>query len=215
MPDPAPMTYAPAMSEPTRSAPSSAGSLTHGWVRLARGAILGGSSLLLATGAHMVAGGRLPGGGLLALTGVALALVAVSLTTRRVRFVPLVAVLGVEQVLLHLLFHAAGTAASCAAVAMPGHAMTTSTVCSGGGATSSAGWSMLVAHVFAVVATAWLLARGERWLWRMVDRAHAYATVRPTRRRLPRLVVAPAGDPEHAGVGWLTAGPRGPPVALI
>lgn len=211
------MTYAPAMGTPTRDARATAGALGHGWVRLVRGAILGGSSLVLATGAHVVGGGSLPGGALLVLTGVALAVVAVSLTVRRLRFAPLFAVLGLEQVLLHVLFHAATTAASCTAIPMPGHAMPATTVCgSGSGGAAATGWAMLLAHALAVAATAWLLACGERWLWRVADRVHAYATIRPgTRRRRRRMVPAPFLGTDVLGATWLAAAPRGPPLASI
>lgn len=201
------MTYAPAMTRPA---------LTHGWVRLARAGILGGASLFLATAGHALGGGTLPGAGLLALTGVAVTLIAVSLTARRVRFGTLFAVLSVQQVLLHLLFHAAtaGTTAAggatCAPV-MPGHAMEPTLVC-GSGTAATGGWSMLLGHALAVAATAWLLARGERWLWAVLDRIRRYAAARPTRRR-PRPVVTVAvrrADPMPSAA--ISAGPRAPPV---
>jgi hypothetical protein len=206
---PAGMAYAPAM---TRAA------LTQGWVRLARAGIFGGSSLLLATAGHTVGGGALPGAGLLALTGVGSALVAVSLTARRVRFTALLAVLSVEQVLLHLVFHAATAAGGCADLAMPGHTMAASTVCgpavsSSAVSTSAAyGWSMLLGHVVAVVITAWLLARGERWLWRAVDRVHAYASVRPSRLRRALSASIAARAATRTRFTWLPASPRAPPV---
>jgi hypothetical protein len=198
------MAYARAM---TRTA------LTQGWVRLARAGIFGGSSLLLATAGHTVGGGALPGAGLLALTGVGSALVAVSLTARRVRFTALLAVLSVEQVLLHLVFHAATAAGGCAELAMPGHPMAASTVCGPAVSSSAAyGWSMLLGHVVAVVITAWLLARGERWLWRAVDRVHAYASVRPSRLRRALSVSIAFRAATRTRFTWLPAGPRAPPV---
>jgi len=206
---PASMPYAPGM---TRSA------LTHGWVRLARAGIFGGASLLLATAGHTVGGGTLPGAGLLALTGVGLALIAVSLTARRVRLPALLAVLAVEQVLLHLLFHAATAAGRCTDLAMPGHTMAAPAVCaspvSSSAVPSSAayGWSMLLGHAVAVLVTAWLLARGERWLWRAVDRVHAYASVRPARLRRARSASIAVRAHARMRIAWLPAGPRAPPV---
>jgi hypothetical protein len=198
------MAYARAM---TRTA------LTQGWVRLARAGIFGGSSLLLATAGHTVGGGALPGAGLLALTGVGSALVAVSLTARRVRFTALLAVLSVEQVLLHLVFHAATAAGGCAELAMPGHPMAASTVCGPAVSGSAAyGWSMLLGHVVAVVITAWRLARGERWLWRAVDRVHAYASVRPSRLRRAQSVSIAVRAATRTRFTWLPASPRAPPV---
>lgn len=187
-----------------------------GWVRLARAGILGSASLFLATAGHEIGGGALPGAGLLAVTGVALALVSVSLTTRRLRFVPLLAVLGVQQLLLHLLFHAATASSACATVAMPGHPMTSAaastpvTAC-GPGAAATTGWSMLLGHALAVLATAWLLAHGERWLWRVVERAHRYATARSSRRRHRRIVIVDTGAFALVEHCWSPAGPRGPP----
>ena len=160
------MTYAPAMT------------LTGGWARLARAGVFGGASLFLATAGHVVGGGTLPGAGLLALTAIGLALVSVTLTARRVRFAVLLVGLAVEQILLHLLFHAASTAVTCAAVVMPGHSMSGASVC-GGGSASTGGWPMLVSHALAVLATAWLLARGERWLWRVADRLCCPRSARP------------------------------------
>lgn len=213
------MTYAPAMRTRTQAAGPlvvSVAAPAQGWVRLARAAILGSTSLFLATAGHMIGGGTLPGAGLLAVTGVALALVSVSLTSRRLRFVPLLAVLSVEQGLLHLLFHAATTGSICTTGAMAGHAMTAApaspslTGC-GLGAATTTGWSMVLGHALAVVATAWLLAYGERWLWRVVERTHRYATARPSRRRRPRIVIVGSGARWCLERAWRPAGPRGPP----
>lgn len=211
------MTYAPDMTTRTQAAAASAVSGSapaQGWVRLARAGILGSASLFLATAGHVIGGGALPGAGLLALTGVALALISVSLASRRLRFGPLLAVLSVEQALLHLLFHAATAASACAVVAMPGHAMTspmTSVTGCSEGAAVTVGWPMLLGHALAVAATAWLLAYGEQWLWRVVERAHRYATARPSRRRR-RIVVVGARASSTVEHAWSPAGPRGPPV---
>ena len=192
------MTYAPAMT------------LTGGWARLARAGVLGGASLFLATAGHVVGGGTLPGTGLLALTAVGLALLSVTLTVRRLRFGMLLAALALEQVLLHLLFHASTTAATCAAVAMPGHSMSTA-VCGTGTATATS-WPMVLGHSVAVLATAWLLARGERWLWGVADRLHRYAAA-PGRVRRPRPVVVAVLATFQIPTRWVLAGPRAPPVA--
>jgi hypothetical protein len=224
------MAYAPAMpvsggralrrpvmglvaTDPGVTGSTGSSSITQGPVRLARAAIFGGMSLLLATAGHLAGGGALPDAALLTLTGVGLALVAASLTARRVRFATVVSVLAVEQLLVHLLFHAASVGNGCADVVMPGHAMTATTVC--GGAVSSGaadGWSMLLGHSVAVLVIAWLLARGERWLWRAVDRIHGYASVRPTRLRRARtgaILVRTAGPVRIAS---LSVGSRAPPL---
>ncbi len=194
------MTYAPAMS------------LTGGWARLARAGVFGGASLFLAAAGHVAGGGTLPGAGLLMLTAIGLALVSVTLTARRVRFAVLLAGLAVEQILLHLLFHAASTAVTCAAVVMPGHSMSGASVC-GGGAASTSGWPMLVGHTLAVLATAWLLARGERWLWRVADRLLPQVGPSAGRVRRARAVVVPALGVFLAPTRWALTGPRAPPLA--
>ena len=200
------MTYAPGMS------------LTGGWARSARAGVLGGTSLFLATAGHVLGGGTLPGAGLLALTAVGLGLLAVTLTARRLRFGVLLAALGVEQLLLHLLFHASTTAMTCATVAMPGiampgHAMTAGAVC-GTGAATTAGWPMLLGHALAVLTTAWLLARGERWLWSVADRIHSCAGVTTARVRRPRPTVVPVVATFLARTRWVLTGPRAPPVLI-
>ena len=192
------MTYAPAMT------------LTGGWARLARAGVFGGASLFLATAGHVVGGGTLPGAGLLALAAIGLALLSVTLTVRRLRFEVLLAALGVEQILLHLLFHASTTAATCAPVLMPGHTM--STVC-GMGASTTASWPMVLGHALAVLATAWLLARGERWLWAVADRIHRYAGSAPGRVRRPRPLVVAVLAAFLGHTRWVLTGPRAPPIA--
>jgi hypothetical protein len=193
------MTYAPAMT------------LTGGWARLARAGVFGGTSLVLATAGHVVGGGTLPGAGLLVLTAIGLALLSVTLTARRLRFGVLLAALGLEQLLLHLLFHASTTAATCAAVVMPGHTMSTA-VC-GSGASTTASWPMVLGHALAVLATAWVLARGERWLWALADRIHRYLGAAPGRVRRPRPVVVAVLAAFLVPTRWVLTGPRAPPVA--
>ena len=193
------MTYAPAMT------------LTGGWARLARAGVFGGASLFLATAGHVVGGGTLPGAGLLALTAIGLALLSVTLTVRRLRFGVLLAALGLEQVLLHLLFHASTTAATCAAVAMPGHTMAAA-VC-GSGSSTATSWPMVLGHAAAVLATAWLLARGERWLWGVADRLHRYTGAAAGRVRRPRPVVVAVLATFQIPTRWVLAGPRAPPIA--
>ena len=90
--------------------------------RAARVTVLGATSLVLATSAHIIGGGALPSLGVLALTALVLGLVAVPLTGRRCRTVVLVAVLGVQQFLLHLVFTAvAGSEAASQSVLLPRH----------------------------------------------------------------------------------------------
>jgi hypothetical protein len=135
------------------------------------------------------------------------------LTTRRLRFGQLLGLLGLEQLLLHLLFHAATASTACTTALMPGHAMSGAVLCAADQTTATGGWAMLVGHGIAVAATAWLLARGEQWLWRSIDRVHHDATAAPARvRRARQVAVAVCRQPVGL-VCWITAGPRAPPVA--
>jgi hypothetical protein len=74
------------------------------------------------------------------------------------------------------------------------------------------GAAMIVGHMLATVATAWLLARGEAALWRLVNRAIAAATVTVVMPggAFAALPVAPvaalSGAPRHE------TAPRGPPM---
>ena len=73
----------------------------------------GATSLLLATGAHVLGGGSLPGVGVLLVAGMLLGLLAAVLTARRVRLPALLALLGVQQLALHELFGLAAAAPAC------------------------------------------------------------------------------------------------------
>ena len=198
------MTYAAAMvrtADPTR-----------GWVRLARAGVFGSSSLFLATAGHVAGGGTTPGPAMLAVLAGVLALVSVSLTTRRLRFGLLLGVLVGEQIALHWILQAAGGGSTCATV-MPGHAMAASTICSAPGAAAAAsGWTMLIGHGLALLATAWLLSAGERWLWRLVEQTYRRATVRPTRPRRVHVGARSIFLLAPAQLAWAPAAPRGPPV---
>ena len=81
--------------------------------RAVRVGVLGAASLVLATSAHIIGGGTLPSLGVLALTALVLGLVAVPLTGRRCRTGILVAVLAVQQSLLHLVFRAVAEQRGC------------------------------------------------------------------------------------------------------
>ncbi|WP_204912662.1 hypothetical protein [Microlunatus spumicola] len=207
---------------------------TGGRVRVVRAAVLGGTSLMLATGAHVLGGGSLPGPGVLLVASVLLGLLAALLTARRLRLPLLVGLLGAEQLALHELFRLAGVARACAPGALPpstyathgthaahaAHAAVGSTVptCAAGDMVMASGapaWVMTALHVVAVLATAWLLARGEAWLWRTVQRvviAAGLALGHP----------APRGSGDGQPVGRVpavcraalrsAAAPRGPPL---
>ena len=187
--------------------------------RLLRIAALGGASMLLATGAHLGGGGRAPSLGLLFVTAFLVGLTAVTVTTRRLRFGTLLAVLGVEQLLLHELFGAAAMTPTGCTPALGDHAAAMARCAIGPHAPvgfAGTDWGMLLAHVAATLATAWVLARGEQWLWRLCERAVRAATCAPTprvRRGLPpRPLPGPTLrlDRRHP-----PAAPRGPPLAWV
>ena len=187
--------------------------------RSVRVATLGAASLMLAVTAHLLAGGSRPSIGLLTITALVLGLVALPLTARRCRLVPLLAVVGVEQLLLHWVFTAGTGHASCPSVAHSGaahHAVATTCLSPAAETMAMAAdthWTMWLAHAAAVVATAWVLTRGEAWLWRTAARAVEAATAAPRARpetQPPRVVVtvptlAPSTCP------YLVASPRAPP----
>ena len=194
--------------------------------RVVRAGVLGTLSLLLATGAHVLGGGSLPGLGVLLVAAVLLGLLAALVTLRRCRFGWLAALLAAQQLGLHELFDLAGAARACTlgvrgAARAPhvGHAgaLDAVTSCAPDGGmdmTSSApGWLMVMAHVAAVLVTAWLLARGEAWLWRAVDRVAAAAGLRASHPTSP----APqdrepaGGDVPSRRLAYAVAAPRGPP----
>jgi hypothetical protein len=162
-------------------------------IRALRVALLGGGSLLLATTAHLSGGGTLPGPGVLVVAAFVLGLVAVLLTRRRVRLPVLVAALVPQQALLHVLLDTAtASAGACTPVQAAHHAMTMLTCMPAHGmGPMGYAWPMFVGHLVATLGTAWLLACGEAWCWRLVDRVARAAYAAPAarlRRRRPRLV---------------------------
>jgi hypothetical protein len=164
-------------------------------IRALRVALLGGGSLLLATIAHLSGGGALPEVGVLVVAAFVLGLVATLLTRRRVRLPLLVLALVPQQVLLHVLFDTAAAATGgCSPVQAAHHAMTVlACLPAHGMGPMGYAWPMFVGHGVATLGTAWLLARGEAWCWRLVERvvraAYVAPAARPGRRR-PRPVTA-------------------------
>ena len=189
-----------------------------GTARVARVALLGGGSLLLATAAHLAGGGTLPGPGVLAVAAFVLGLVAVLLTRRRVRLPVLVGALVPQQAALHVLFDTAAAAAGgCSPVQAAHHAMTVLTCMpTHGMGPMGYAWPMFVGHAVAALGTAWLLARGEAWCWRLADRVVAAAYVSPTgrprvRRARPVTTVLTAAPLLRPHRPRLT---RGPPLSF-
>lgn len=204
------------MSTSSSSSPSVA-ALQPQW-RAVRVAVLGATSLLLATSAHAVGGGDLPALGVLAVTAIVLGLVAVPLTARRCRTGVLLAVLGVQQTLLHLLFGSATAHPGCdpSGLETAAHQLGAACAMHSTGPMADAGttrWTMIIAHIVATVATAWLLGRGEAWLWRTAEQAVRAALGSLTGRvadNRPRLILSWRRSPWIAPA-YEPAAPRGPP----
>jgi hypothetical protein len=197
----------------------------NGGPRILRVAALGGSSLALACGAHLVAGGQLPTAEVLGLTAAMLGLVSVTVTARRVGYRTLLLVLGVEQLVLHYLLTAAAgvQAASCQpGTGSVGHdaALMAHSSCfmagSGADQMSMPGWSMSVTHLVATLLTAWLLSRGESWLWELANRIVRSATATPTAtvRTMDRRPSTPPSESLNSPPP-ASAAPRGPPVPTV
>lgn len=203
---------------------------SRGRVRLLRWAALGGSSMALAAAAHLIGGGRLPGVGVLTLAGALVGLVALTATVRRLRFPVLLGVLGAEQLGLHYLFSVASTlspvgcvmthgVATHQAVSVGGAGVLSCALAPGGAAPamtsgSTADALMLAGHVLATLATAWVLARGEAWLWRLTERVIVAAAAAPCRRPRSWLHLSSFDLPEVAALrrALSPGAPRAPPV---
>lgn len=198
-----------------------------GAARVARATVLGATSLLLATAAHLLGGGRLPSAGVLTVVGVLLALAAVTVTARRCRTGLLLALLAVQQVALHLVFDASAALGPHCALpetamhhgAAVGHALAgcPAPPVMAGPAMHGPGWAMWAAHLGATVLTALLLARCEAWLWRVADRIVTFATAAPVRRRVRGSRGAAGSAPPSVARSrtFAPAAPRGPPVLVV
>lgn len=173
-----------------------------GWSRMLRVAVLGSAGMLLATGAHLMGGGRLPSAGLLLVTTFLVGLVAVTATARRLQLRLLLPLLAAEQTALHLLFAAADSGAACHPAAAHGaHLAGTALGCAPVHPMTMAapGGAMWLSHLVAAALTAWVLTRAEAALWELADRMVEVATAvpgaRPSRRRsLPATSPFPAVD---------------------
>ena len=189
--------------------------------RAVRVAVLGAASLVLATSAHIIGGGTLPSLGVLALTALVLGLVAVPLTGRRCRTGVLVAVLGVQQSLLHLLFTAVAEQRGCEPSGLVATAHQLGAACAMNMpmdmpmTATGASWPMILAHAAGTAATAWLLARGEAWLWRTAEQVVRVAGTTLTRgvgNDRDQLVI-PRQMVVWTAPAYAVAAPRGPPAS--
>jgi len=193
--------------------------------RAVRVAVLGAASLVLATSAHIIGGGTLPSLGVLALTALVLGLVAVPLTGRRCRTGVLVAVLGVQQSLLHLVLTAVAEQRGCGPSGLVATAHQLGAACAMNMpmnmpmdmpmTAARASWPMILAHAAATAATAWLLARGEAWLWRTAEQVVRVAGTTLTRgvaNDRDQLVI-PRQMVVWTAPAYAVAAPRGPPAS--
>jgi hypothetical protein len=152
-----------------------------GRLRLLRVGVLGLSAYGLAVGAHVGAGGAAPGWPVSVMLATLLGVLGVGFTARRRRLWSLLGALVVAQSVLHGLFSLLDTpAAGCSMVATGHHATTAVCGPAGGAAMAVPSLPMLLAHLAATAATAWLLARGEAWLWRVVRAAFTPRVAVPT-----------------------------------
>lgn len=142
-------------------------------LRALRAVVFAATVLLLAAGAHVVAGGSLPGLPILLAVGVPVACAAVVLA-RRTRGLPsLVAALAVGQLVLHETFMTTSGVACAPAHAGSGAghhhqaAVTCDAMPSMAAASHVPSLLMLTLHAVAVLATALLLAHGERLATRL------------------------------------------------
>ncbi|MDE9366723.1 hypothetical protein PZ938_14005 [Luteipulveratus sp. YIM 133132] len=135
-----------------------------GW-RLARAVTFTVAAVALSLTAHLAGGGPAPAGGVLALAGLVTLGVTLLVAGRRVRRPAMLALLCAAQLGLHSIFAALDdpVATSCADVGH--HAASCAAHPMAGVQHGGAGLSMLVAHAFATVLLALLLARGEQILW--------------------------------------------------
>jgi len=176
-----------------------------------RGAAVGAVATGLAWAAHVWAGGAPPELSLLLAAATGVAGCSVVLSRYRWTVPRLLALLLVVQVLLHWLFDQAAPAVLVHPAGHPaGH------LPAGLTSPDAADGSMTVAHVLAAVTTAWLLARGEDWLWLLLELLALRAT-----RLLRPLNLVPAVDAPAVIPAWSLPSPqvglgawslRGPPV---
>lgn len=171
----------------------------HGPLRLFRSLVFTGAIVGLAAGGHLLGGGTLPAP-MITLALTALLLVPVTwLSKRELSFPALLGLLGVGQAVLHEALSTLSVSAVCQAPATgrgSHHAGTSSLHClpanpvelSAHTGTGIDPLAMLTGHALAVLATAWLLRRGEAALWQLL------AWLRPL-AVLPRPAVIPVAGP--------------------
>jgi hypothetical protein len=164
-----------------------------GSLRLFRMVLITGMATFLAAAGHVLGGGALPDLGIMAVLVVPVLVPVAWLTRSQLSFMTLLSRLGSGQLMLHEAFTFLSSRPLCLpslADQMPHHGQVMGLGCSAAlpvsmpaGMGSGAGSPvMLAGHVLALLATAWLLRKGEVALWQLL------AWLRPL-MQLPR----PAG----------------------
>lgn len=217
------------------------GDPTSGSRRLLRAAAFAVPCYALAVVAHLTGGGGWPGWPVTLMVTLLLGVTGVALTHRRRRFGSVSATLLTAQAGLHWVFSMTDRAtptgpltSGCAGLLGTGH-QHVGPGCSSSGASGAAtvaavpigmtdpgpaamampSTAMVVAHLAATVATAWLLAQGEAWLWRAVDwLLPALVRGRRPGRLLRRELSRPAARTTMGLDGPRPGDPRGPPVGV-
>ncbi|PYI69740.1 hypothetical protein CVV68_01115 [Arthrobacter livingstonensis] len=203
----------------------------HAPFRLLRTTVIGTTVLGLAAAVHVLAGGSLPGPGIMAALLALHVLCSTIVTTVRIGLPAMVGLLAVSQLVLHQAFDSFSAAIPAATVPPGMHdhlhsaqeqsaAMLHAAGAMGSGmglmqqATPLSGW-MLPAHMTATLATAVLLAQGENALWTLANwlrplwRGAAVVPPLPAQQASPATAPAPL-----ARLPWRNLRPdtrRGPP----
>lgn len=183
--------------------------------------------LALASGAHVTGGEHLPAPAIFMTLAVLLLVPVTALAGRELSFKTLIVVLGGGQVLLHGAFSALGGGAICQSATTARsahHGPAASVECLSPDASvsllASHGNSilMLAGHALAVLATAWVLRKGEEALWQLL------AWLRPLIRALQLAPIVPdcripaVADVIVPPAPWRNLRPdavRGPPTPLV
>lgn len=155
--------------------------------RLARACVFALVATGLSAAGHAAGGGGFPSPAVFAVVGPPVALLALWLSSRRRGLPALSGVLALVQGLLHVVFHLAH-AGPVTPQLDTGHGVPLGTGHHVGGVHAAGRQgvgvlavltppppTMVLGHLVAVVLTAWIMARGEQALWRVVQRL----TVRP------------------------------------
>ena len=194
-----------------------------------RATVLAGATLALATTAHMLAGGDLPGALGLALPVGPLAVASALLTRRRLSRVAILAWLGLAEAALHTYFGAAAQVAAGSGLGGHGHdGVGAGLPLPGSGeldhlvllpettAPGHASTTMLLAHAFATVLTGLALGHGEQVLWLVWEllRPALSGDPVPLTIGMARVATAPPARPRRSTF-HRSPHPRGPPSARL